>query len=209
MYFGGDGIDEEGHEWVDLGLPSGTLWATCNVGANSPEEYGDYYAWGETKAKDEYNWYTYKYSKGTAESLTKYNSYSKFGFNGFTDDISVLLPEDDAATANWGSGWQMPTGEQLQELYDNISHEWTTLNGVGGVLLKGLRGGQIFLPAAGFRWNEELTYTGSGCYWSSSLNDTSSGHGFNLLFESSYWEWCETALGGRASGRSVRPVRKQ
>ena len=94
----------EEHEWVDLGLPSGTLWATCNVGASKPEEYGDYFAWGETEPKDEYCWSTYLHCKGDYNSLTKYCHQYDYGYNGFTDNLTELEPADDAATANWGSG---------------------------------------------------------------------------------------------------------
>ena len=112
--------------YVDLGLPSGLLWATCNVGADNPEDYGDYFAWGETQPKDTYNWSTYQYCNGSYNTLTKYCSNSSFGYNGFTDDLTTLLPEDDAATANWGSHWRMPTEEEWQELYRNTTNTWTT-----------------------------------------------------------------------------------
>ena len=123
----------KGHDYVDLGLPSGTMWATCNVGAESPDQYGDYYAWGETAPKDTYNWSTYKYSNGDYNLLTKYCSKSDFGFNGFTDDLVTLQPNDDAATANWGEGWCTPTYNQWVELLRKCTHSWTTINGVKGV----------------------------------------------------------------------------
>ena len=109
------------HEYVDLGLPSGLLWATCNVGATSPEDYGDYFAWGETQPKDTYEWSTYQYCNGSYNTLTKYCSNSSYGYNGFTDNLTTLLPEDDAATANWGGNWRMPTKEEFQELYNNTT----------------------------------------------------------------------------------------
>ena len=96
-----------GHEYVDLGLPSGTLWATCNIGANTPEEYGDYFAWGETQTKDTYSWSTYQYANGTFwqdPQLTKYCTDANYGYNGFTDNLTTLQASDDPATANWGSG---------------------------------------------------------------------------------------------------------
>ena len=104
--------DHSFHEYVDLGLPSGLLWATCNVGADAPEDYGDYIAWGETTPKTTYNWSTYQYCMGSYNTLTKYCNKTSFGYNGFTDNLTTLLPEDDAATANWGSGWRMPTEEE-------------------------------------------------------------------------------------------------
>ena len=110
------------HDYVDLGLPSGTLWATCNVGADSPEDYGDYFAWGETQPKDTYDWSTYQYCNGSYNTLTKYSveffdswyeQYTNYGYNGFIDNLTTLLPEDDAATANWGADWRMPTKKDL------------------------------------------------------------------------------------------------
>ena len=95
---GGGSGDE--HAYVDLGLPSGTLWATCNVGADTPEGYGDYFAWGETQPKDVYNWSNYQYCNGSHDQLTKYCNNSSYGYNGFTDNLTTLQPGDDAATAN-------------------------------------------------------------------------------------------------------------
>lgn len=173
----------EEHEWIDLGLPSGTLWATCNVGANSPEEYGDYFAWGETKPKDKYNEDTYT----------------------FMDNPSELLSENDAATANWGANWQMPTVEQMKELYDNCTQVWTQQNGVYGILVTGPNGNTIFLPAAGARWRDGLEYEGnSGAYWSSSISTIYGGGAYHLYFASFYWDWGNDY---RDSGDSVRPVR--
>ena len=102
------------HEWVDLGLPSGTLWATMNVGASSPEGYGDNFAWGETAPKNVYNWSTYQWCMGSYDTFTKYCNISSYGYNGFTDNKLELDPEDDAATANWGPEWCMPSQEQIQ-----------------------------------------------------------------------------------------------
>ena len=102
-----------GHEYVDLGLPSGIKWATCNVGATTPEEYGDYFAWGETQPKDYYDWSTYKYCNGDEYSITKYCTRSTYG----TVDIKTTLElSDDAARVNWGGKWRMPTIEEQKEL---------------------------------------------------------------------------------------------
>lgn len=127
-------LDDGGdyHEYVDLGLPSGTLWATCNVGANAPEEYGDYFAWGEIQPKDYYDESTYQYCIGSYNTLTKYCNNSSYGYNGFTDNLTTLQPEDDAATANWGAGWRMPTKGEWEELYNNTTCTWTTQNNVSG-----------------------------------------------------------------------------
>ena len=165
-----------GHAWVDLGLPSGTLWATTNVGADTPEAYGDYFAWGETQpqADNAYSWSSYKYANGNSSNdpkITKYCYNASYGNNGFTDTLTVLLPEDDAATANWGSGWRMPTQAELRELKDNCTVTWTTRNGVNGRLFTAANGNSVFLPAAGRRWDGGLYNDGSnGVYWSSSLS---------------------------------------
>ena len=108
------------HEWVDLGLPSGTLWATCNVGADNPEDYGDYFAWGETEPKVIYNWSTYKWCNGSVNTMTKYCTDSGYGT---VDNKTELDPADDAATVNWGTSWRMPTLEQLDELLTKCT--WT------------------------------------------------------------------------------------
>ena len=136
---GGRVFAQDTHEYVDLGLPSGLLWATCNVGANAPEEYGDYFAWGEIVPKDVYNWSTYQYYDGS--NLAKYTG---------SDGLTTLLPGDDAATTNWSNGWRMPTKEEWQELLDNTTNKWTTQNGVNGRLFTGSNGNSLFLPAPDF-----------------------------------------------------------
>ena len=189
--------------YVDLGLPSGLLWATCNVGADNPEDYGDYFAWGETQPKDTYNWSTYQYCNGSYNTLTKYCNYSSWGYNGFTDNLTTLLPEDDAATANWGGDWRMPTKEEWQELYSNTTQTWTTQNGVNGRLFTAANGNSLFLPAAG-RYDGELYNAGLlGYFWSSSLYTDFPYDAWNLDFGSpgtyvdDYY---------RYYGFSVRPV---
>lgn len=189
------------HEYVDLGLPSGTLWATCNVGANSPEEYGDYFAWGETQPKTTYDWSTYKY--GDYE-LTKYCNDSYYGYNGYTDNLTVLQPGDDAATANWGNGWCMPTYGQWEELYQNTTHTWTTQNGVNGRLFTATNGNSLFLPAAGYRWDDELYNVGSyGGYWSSTLYTGRPVRAWTFYFNSDYYDMGHS---DRFYGSSVRAV---
>ncbi|MBR6032262.1 MAG: hypothetical protein IKP36_09935 [Bacteroidaceae bacterium] len=201
-------VESDEHEYVDLGLPSGTKWATCNVGANSPEEYGDYFAWGETAPKDYYDWSTYKWCKGSDNTMTKYCANSSYGYNGFTDNLTELQPEDDAATANWGSPWRMPSLDQIKELFNSsyTTTEWTTLNDVyGRKITSKSNGNSIFLPAAGYRWRDELGRAGSyGYYWSSSLYPSRGGYAYGMYFYSGSWYW-----GGdyyRRSGRSVRAV---
>ena len=202
---GGNGT-YNGQAYVDLGLPSGTLWATCNVGANTPEGYGDYFAWGETTTKATYNWSTYKYCNGGYYWLTKYCNNSEYGYNGFTDNLTALQPSDDAATVNWGSGWCMPTDDQKLELYQNTTNTWTTRNGVGGELFTASNGNSLFLPAAGQRWNDELTDVGSrGYYWLSSLSADYPCYAYFFGFNSSGY----SQSGGdvRSRGLSVRAVR--
>ena len=204
----GDDADAN-HEWVDLGLPSGTLWATCNVGASKPEEYGDYFAWGETSGynsgKTTFSWATYRYWDNTYSAVTKYCTSSTYGE---IDNKKELEPEDDAATANWGSGWQMPSQEQFAELINSsyTTTSWTALNGVNGrMIISKSNGKRLFLPAAGYRSGTSLSNAGSyGSYWSRSLFTDNSQLGRELLFDSS---GIYTNNGYRCSGRSVRPVR--
>ena len=175
---------------IDLGLPSGTKWACCNVGAEKPEDYGGYFAWGETAEKSSYTSDNYLDGKGTSYDIGK--------------DISGT--QYDAATVNWGSPWVMPSKEQMEELKNNCTSEWTTENGVNGRRFTGPNGASIFLPAAGDRWGDDLTIAGSnGYYWSSTLNESSTGNAYVLDFSSGY---VYTDYYGRYHGPSVRPVRK-
>ena len=197
------------YEYVDLGLPSGTKWATCNVGASSPEDYGDYFAWGETQPKETYTWENYQHSNGGTSwensNLTKYCSYASYGYNGFTDNLTTLQPEDDAATANWGNGWCMPTQAQWEELYDNTTVTWTQQNGVNGRLFTASNGNSLFLPVAGYRDDSSLYYTGSnGYYWSSSLFTLISSGAWDFYFSSGSYDM---KLHYRSRGFPVRPVR--
>lgn len=200
-----------GHEYVDLGLPSGTLWATCNVGASTPEEYGNYYAWAETEQKSIYDWSTYKYEEGSDSEwfsgLSKYCDESSAGFNGYTDNFRVLMSTDDAATVNWGGSWRTPTQDEWDELHFSelygITSEWTSQGGVDGELFIAPNGNRLFLPAAGM-WYHDTIYrdTTSSChYWSSTLEQT--GYAWNNVFH------CYgSTVGGdyRAVGQSIRPV---
>lgn len=189
---------------VDLGLPSGTLWADRNVGAALPEDYGDYFAWGETTTKSNFTWSTLKYCEdNNVHKFSKYNTQSKYGS---VDNKTTLERADDAATANWGSGWRMPTQQQFQELNDNCTWTWTTRNGKNGYEVKGKNGNSIFLPAAGFRSGTGRYDAGSfGHYWSSSLNTDDPYRGRGLHFCSSY---VSPDYGyDRWYGRSVRAVR--
>ena len=197
---------KSGHDYVDLGLPSGTLWATCNVGADAPEYYGDLFAWGEVSAKSSYTWSNYKYCNGDFNSLTKYCSMSSFGDNGFTDNLKVLEPSDDAATANWGQDWRMPTVDEMRELRDNCVMLWTVQNGIKGFLFTGPNGSSLFLPAAGYYFGSDHEDVGvGGYYWTSTLGPGMSGYSWLFHF---YVDGHEMNNYGRCQGRSVRAVCK-
>ena len=182
-----------GHEWVDLGLPSGLKWATCNVGATKPEGYGNYYAWGETATKSEYS---------SSNSLTYGLSISELQAQGIIDGNSNFTPQHDAATANWGGSWRMPTKAEQQELINNCTCEWTTQNGVKGYKVTGTNGNSIFLPAAGFRNGSSLGDARDyGYYWSSTPIEGDSYYAYGLSFNSS-----KQLINYRYGGLSVRPV---
>lgn len=200
--------DDVEHEYVDLGLPSGTLWATCNIGATTPEGYGDYFAWGETKAKSVYNWGKYKYAKGYFDEyplLTKYCTDDSYGNNGFEDNLTLLQPGDDAATANWGRDWRMPTFEEWEELRNNTTRIWTTQNGVYGKLFTGSNGNTLFLPAASFQQEGSNVNFSVGSYWSSTLEEWSPNCAIIFAFQERESE-NEIRSYYRCYGLSVRAV---
>ena len=181
------------HGYVDLGLPSGLKWATCNVGANAPEEYGYYFAWGEVEPKTTYNWDTYKYYDGS--NLTKYTG---------NDSKTVLDPEDDAATVNWGGAWRMPTKAEQDELREKCTWVWTSQNGVNGYKVTGPNGNSIFLPAAGDVYEGNLRVDGSwGNCWSSSLYTDYPNSAYRVYFGS---DFVGRANSNRYYGLTVRPV---
>ena len=171
------------HEYVDLGLS--VKWATCNVGATTPEGYGDYFAWGETSTKTEYTEYnskTYRKSMGDIKGNSNY----------------------DAARANWGGNWRMPTKAEMQELIDKCTWEWMTQNGVKGCKVTGPNGNSIFLPAAGSRNGSSLYDAGSrSCYWNSTPHESISGRAYFLYFSD---DFRRMSYYSRYFGQSVRPV---
>ena len=176
---------------IDLGLPSGTKWCCCNVGASTPEGYGGYYAWGETKEKSYYYFTTYAYY------------VSNWGFIDIGSDIAGT--DYDAATVNMGASWRMPNLTQITELYDNCSLQYTTLNDVRGILVTGPNGGQIFLPAAGCFHATEYSFRGAwGRYWSSSC-ESHQTCAYTLEFSSSYSRCLQDSRDGGLSVRAVRP----
>lgn len=188
---------------VDLGLPSGIKWASFNVGATSPEEYGGYYAWGETEEKTDYSWETYKWCKGNYNTLTKYctNRYL-----GTIDWKTTLESGDDVATAKWGGAWRMPTKVEIDELCNNCTWTWTTHNGVDGYQVAGPNGNCIFLPAAGYRNGSEVYYRGAdGYYWSSAYSgDYGNHYACNILCLDD--GNCNVGYDYRYIGNTVRPV---
>ena len=193
-----------GHEYVDLGLS--VKWATCNVGATEPEEYGDYFAWGETELKDYYgSWFRYKWCNGSSTKLTKYNTKSSYGP---VDNKTTLDLSDDAARANWGGSWRMPTDAELTELREQCTWTWTTQNGVYGYKVTSKKSGytnkSIFLPAAGYRDENSLSYAGiTGEYWSSSLDTGNPYYACILHFLSDH---VTRGYENRYHGLPVRPV---
>jgi len=193
------------HEYVDLGLS--VKWATCNVGATKPEEYGDYFAWGETQPKDYYYWSTYKWCNGSHDTQTKYCTKSGYGT---VDNKTTLEAADDAARANWGGSWRMPTHYELSELLNQCTWTWTTQNGVYGYKVTSKKSGytnkSIFLPAAGHREGSSLDYAGRcGNYWLSLLSNENPFDGAYVLGYDSAGNVGRYML-GRCCGASVRPV---
>ncbi len=207
-----NGSDSTTVDWIDLGLPSGLLWNSCNLGASSPEKYGNYYAWGETTTKKDYSWKTYRYCTAGGD-LTKYNYNS---ICGTVDNLTTLEAMDDAATAALGSDVHTPTRAEWDELINNTTLEWTTVKGVKGCKFTAANGNSIFLPAAGYRVDTDLEFEGgrgsSGYYWSSTLvtDDLTS---MDPLFAKqcgihSFEPYASVFSFGhyRSCGHSVRPV---
>lgn len=197
--------EPENVQAVDLGLPSGIKWASCNIGAEKPEDSGNYYAWGEVLPKDYYSWATYKYANGNGNKFTKYCNNASYGDNGFTDNKTTLAPEDDAAQVSWGGSWRMPTDAEWAELIANCTWTWTTQNGINGYQVTGkTNSNSIFLPAAGFRYGTNLRNVGTyGYYWSSSLYESRPSCAWRLSFGSG-----DVGKGNsdRSDGQSIRPV---
>jgi hypothetical protein len=176
---------EAPHAFVDLGLPSGTLWATCNVGANAPEEFGGYFAWGEVEGKDFYSWENYKW--GTRYNLTKYNS---------VDKLLVIEPIDDAATANWGQNWCMPSVEQWKELKFYCKETEMDSAGVHGSLFVSRKNGNsIFFPFSGIKTDERFLWGLFFEFWENSISEKNPDRAY-----------CTDACLVRSCGRSIRPI---
>ena len=197
-------------EFVDLGLASGTLWAKSLLGATNSDTveswYGNYYAWGEIETKTDYSWSTYKYANGSSKRLTKYCDIASFGNNGFTDELTQLVAEDDAATTT-NSAWRIPTEEELREL-TALPNEWVTnyngVTGLNGIVFTGTNGNTLFIPAAGYRDGSDISNAGSYCnLWSSSLYLGLPNCAYSLYFSSDYVTMISN---NRCTGFSVCPV---
>lgn len=186
---------------VDLGLS--VKWASWNVGASSPEEYGEFFAWGGIQPKYNFSWDTYEWGNGEYGALTKYNTASLIGI---VDNKTVLESGDDAAHVHWGGAWRMPTYDELNELKSSCTWTWTTQNGNDGMLVTGPNGKSIFLPAAGYRSSSSTVYPGSyGFYWSSSLSTPHNDRGAHIIYFASNGASLADFI-DRASGLTVRPV---
>ena len=200
-------VNANGHDYVDLDLTSGTLWATMNIGADSPEDYGDYFAWGEVSGynsgKTSFSWQTYELCNGTGTSITDFCTDSYYGT---VDDAPFLDNDHDVADKQWGGSWFMPYSEQFEELYNECTWTWTTMNGVSGYKVVSKKNSNfIFFPAAGRRSNTALNYSEtSGYYWSSSLNMNYNNQAYDLYFSSSNVYSANDDY--RYYGLSVRPV---
>lgn len=220
---GGGGTTPSPVEYVDLGLPSGLKWAKCNLGASKPSDYGDYYAWGETAPKADYDWATYKWmqaGKSDWQYITKYTFadgktegiwYDSSG-NFIGDNLTTLRPADDAATQQLGSPWRMPTVDEQEELITKCTWTWTTQDGVNGYQVDGPNGNAIFLPAAGYRSGSALGSAGSRGFYLSNSHSSHSSYStsrndvvFRIYFYSNGQHSMDTFL--RCLGFSVRPVR--
>lgn len=207
--------NENGHGFVDLGLS--VKWATCNVGASKPEEYGDYYAWGETEPKTDYSWSAYKFrTSGDSYDNVKLSKYNTNSSDDTFDNKTTLDPEDDVAHVKWGGCWRIPTKAEQDELCSNCTWTWyssgnTEFNGVAGYKVTSNKEGYtnrfIFLPTAGYRYDMDLCVVGQlGFYWSSSLcTETYQSYAWNLYlyFNGVYHD---TRYDYRRNGQSVRPV---
>ncbi len=194
------------HDYVDLGLPSGLMWATCNVGAETPEAYGAYFAWGETETKDYFDWKSYRYGNflGDRYELYKYCSDSAYSLDGFVDELTLLESTDDAALACWGTGWRTPTIEEWDEMFQHTSYEFTSQNGVDGWCFTASNGNSLFLPDAGYWWDGSFNHGGLGLYWSSSLNTLFPCRSWSFHFNAYQCHLCGSS--DRNRGQSVRPV---
>ena len=195
--------------FVDLGLTSGTLWATCNIGADNPQDAGLFFAWGDTVGHGSdpsdgyfFSWDNYKWCVVVDyfSHFTKYCTESSSGNDGFADGKYELDPEDDAAYINWGSEWRTPSKEQFDELKNECTWTLKTIGDVKGYEVVGQNGNSIFLPETGWRIDDMLL--DGGAYWARSANPEDTGGAYYLGWD----DWGEYEYGGRVNGQCVRPV---
>ena len=193
-----------GHDWVDLGLS--VKWATCNLGAASPSQSGDYYAWGETALKKEYTWSTYKYCKANGDNCDVFLKYNTEETYGEIDNKTLLELTDDAARVNWGGSWRMPTKEEFEELIENCTVKWVDQGSIRGCFVTSKKNGNsIFFPAAGFFSGESAHYVRNiGFYWTSAFDpDDDYLQAWTLELNSSlFW----VGKMDRFCGNPIRPV---
>lgn len=207
-----------GPRWVDLGLPSGLLWASRNVGAVCPWEYGNYYAWGETQPKSIYYWNTYAYcqpneyedyldSTDYQHRLTKYCPNPSYGYNGYSDTLPTLLPEDDAATVNWGDGARTPTKMEWYELKNYCTFTWSNEQGRNGITVTGPNGNSIFLPSAGWTEINEIVHRQKGCGYLTSTIFENNPSQYYKYFNNNSFASMYAIPDYRYTGMPVRAVR--
>ena len=201
-----ENVFENGHDYVDLGLS--VKWASVNVGASEPEDYGNYYSWGDITTRETYSWYYYRYAKGSRTTLTKYCFESKQGYDDFTDNKMVLDPEDDVAYVEWGGNWRMPTKDEQEELITNCDWTKTVRNGVNGFIvtskIEGYTDRSIFIPLSGYYENSKISDRGEcGYLWSNTLSEEYTSDGYNLYMES---KGNGVSPAERFYGLSIRPV---
>lgn len=194
------------HQYVDLGLS--VKWATCNIGADKPEDHGDYFSWGETENKRINNWETYRFTEGDKNVISKYCSNSQYGWHELADSLSALEPEDDVAHAKWGGSWRIPTKAQMKELIDNCTWTWTTRNEINGYLVTGKKPGytnrSIFIPVTGtYDDGKIFNPTKSGHYWSRDCSTVYPPYAYTL--ELSVRE-ASVGMESRCESIAVRPV---
>ena len=205
VVFFGDGSTQPGsYEAIDLGLPSGLKWASCNIGATQPEQPGSYFAWGETQPKQIYDWDTYKWCNGTDSIMTKYVTNSEFGH---VDNLNVLQPEDDAAHVNWGGAWRMPTKDEFDELIHKC--KWTLIsmdNGSNVFQVTGPNGNSIMLPIGGYKNGGLLSSLNKyGNYWTSNLRPVYNNNAISADMVDKNIDWMYHT---RQEGYNIRPVTK-
>lgn len=201
------------HDYIDLGLPSGTLWATCNVGADNPEDFGNYYAWGEIETKSTY-WYD-NYKWGDTHNYTKYVCHGENGLNYFTDNKTKLEPEDDVANVLWKRGWHIPDDKQFKEMVENCRWNFTTVNGIYVFVgVSKLNGNEIILPATDCFTYKQFVFPGDysihALYWTCDLSDSQyQNAGIAYSFWNNSLDDIRKQLDDRSCGVTVRPVKQK